>query len=115
MSHSTSQGGRADKITDLEIKGETFKSEAETTDFQGDHEACDSLSSEKAESRLVRKLDMFIAPVMMLLMLISYLDRGNIGYAATQGMVEDINLEGSELNVSFQGLANIHSKFTLYY
>ena len=34
----------------------------------------------KKEAALVRKLDLFIAPVMMLLMLISYLDRGNVGY-----------------------------------
>lgn len=53
----------------------------------------------KNEKRLVRKLDCFIAPVMMLLMLISYLDRGNIGFAATQGMSADIGLRGSELNV----------------
>lgn len=54
----------------------------------------------KTEAALVRKLDCFIAPVMMLLMLISYLDRGNIGFAATQGMTEDIGLKGTELNVS---------------
>ncbi|BCS24982.1 uncharacterized protein APUU_41426S [Aspergillus puulaauensis] len=52
------------------------------------------------EARLVRKLDLYIAPVLMLLMLISYLDRGNIGYAATQGMNEDIGLKGSEFNVA---------------
>jgi hypothetical protein len=32
-------------------------------------------------------------------MIISYLDRGNIGFAATQGMIKDINLKGSQLNV----------------
>ncbi|KAF2264959.1 retrograde regulation protein 2 [Lojkania enalia] len=52
------------------------------------------------EAKLVRKLDCFVAPVMMMLMLISYLDRGNIGFAATQGMTDDINLEGSQLNTS---------------
>ena len=51
------------------------------------------------EAALLRKLDLFIAPVMMMLMLISYLDRGNIGFAATQGMITDIGLKGSELNV----------------
>jgi hypothetical protein len=54
---------------------------------------------QRSERALVRKLDCFIAPVMMLLMLISYLDRGNIGFAATQGMSADIRLKGSELNV----------------
>ncbi|KAJ5772969.1 hypothetical protein N7457_007865 [Penicillium paradoxum] len=52
----------------------------------------------KKNSRLVRKLDLYIAPVMMLLMLISYLDRGNIGFAATQGMADDIGLHGTQLN-----------------
>ncbi|KAL1849865.1 hypothetical protein Daus18300_013122 [Diaporthe australafricana] len=54
----------------------------------------------RREKALVRKLDCFIAPVMMLLMLISYLDRGNIGFAATQGMSADIHLKGSELNTA---------------
>ncbi|CZR54239.1 related to allantoate transport protein [Phialocephala subalpina] len=54
----------------------------------------------KKEAKLLRKLDCFIAPVMMLLMLISYLDRGNIGFAATQGMIEDIHLKGSQLNTA---------------
>jgi len=53
----------------------------------------------KKENALRRKLDCFVAPVMMMLMLISYLDRGNIGFAATQGMTTDIGLKGSELNV----------------
>jgi hypothetical protein len=34
-----------------------------------------------------------------MLMLISYLDRGNIGFAATQGMADDIGLVGNQLNV----------------
>lgn len=59
----------------------------------------------RSEKALVRKLDCFIAPVMMLLMLISYLDRGNIGFAATQGMSKDIHLKGSELNVCIPGMA----------
>lgn len=57
---------------------------------------------QKKEKALLRKLDCFIAPVLMILMLISYLDRGNIGFAATQGMSKDINLKGSELNVRIQ-------------
>ncbi|KAK8035135.1 hypothetical protein PG993_010130 [Apiospora rasikravindrae] len=55
---------------------------------------------QRKEKALVRKLDCFIAPVMMLLMLISYLDRGNIGFAATQGMTDDLGLKGSDLNAA---------------
>ncbi|KAI4702041.1 hypothetical protein J4E81_002402 [Alternaria sp. BMP 2799] len=54
----------------------------------------------KKENALRRKLDCFVAPVMMMLMLISYLDRGNIGFAATQGMTTVIGLKGSELNTA---------------
>ncbi|KAL9621324.1 MAG: hypothetical protein Q9160_004215 [Pyrenula sp. 1 TL-2023] len=54
----------------------------------------------RQEKALVRKLDCFIAPVMMLLMLISYLDRGNIGFAATQGMTKDLHLKSTELNTA---------------
>lgn len=64
------------------------------------------------EKALVRKLDCFIAPVMMLLMLISYLDRGNIGFAATQGMSADIRLKGSELNVRIPEAGSLCWKLT---
>ncbi|GAM33380.1 hypothetical protein TCE0_004f00233 [Talaromyces pinophilus] len=65
-------------------------------------DAGDGLSNEeyaKRERAVVWKLDCFIAPVMMLLNLISYLDRGNIGYAATQGLSTDIGLKGNQLNI----------------
>jgi hypothetical protein len=62
-------------------------------------ESPEILENKRREDALRRKLDCFVAPVMMMLMLISYLDRGNIGFAATQGMTTDIGLKGSELNV----------------
>lgn len=58
----------------------------------------------KKEKRVVRKLDLYITPVMLLLMLISYLDRGNIGFAATQGMTKDIGLKTNELSVGEKSL-----------
>jgi hypothetical protein len=63
---------------------------------QSDTEEVERCAKERA---VVRKLDLFIAPVMMMLQLISYLDRGNIGFASTQGMTTDINLQNSDLNV----------------
>ncbi|KAI0191092.1 retrograde regulation protein 2 [Astrocystis sublimbata] len=54
----------------------------------------------RKEKALVRRLDCFIAPVVMLLMIISYLDRGNIGFAATQGMNQEINLQGTQFNTA---------------
>jgi hypothetical protein len=71
----------------------------------------DTITREK-EDALRRKLDCFVAPVMMMLMLISYLDRGNIGFAATQGMTTDVGLKGSELNVNPSFMFPRSSKLT---
>lgn len=71
-----------------------------------------------AEARLVRKLDMWLAPMMILFFLVAYLDRSNIGMspshfgddsalltsylgnAAIAGMTEDLDLTGNRLNVA---------------
>ncbi|KAG0648546.1 putative transporter [Hyphodiscus hymeniophilus] len=60
----------------------------------------DQVDFKNAEARVLRKLDLFITPVMLMLQLISYLDRGNIGFAATQGMSKDIGLKGNQLNIA---------------
>ncbi|OAA65408.1 high-affinity nicotinic acid transporter [Niveomyces insectorum RCEF 264] len=52
------------------------------------------------ERRLLRKLDIFIAPIVVLMQLLSNLDRGNIGYAASQGMIKDLHLVGSQFNIA---------------
>lgn len=51
----------------------------------------------KRESQLVRKLDLYIAPVMTIIFLTAYLDRANIGNAASAGMTEDIGMSAGEL------------------
>lgn len=51
----------------------------------------------KRESKLVRKLDLYIAPVMTIIFLTAYLDRANIGNAASAGMTEDIGMSSGEL------------------
>ncbi|KAI8625579.1 retrograde regulation protein 2 [Xylariaceae sp. FL1651] len=64
------------------------KLEIEFREFVHDgHRSLEDADRRRSEEKaLVRRLDCFIAPVLMLLMLISYLDRGNIGFAATQDM-----------------------------
>lgn len=51
------------------------------------------------EGRVRRKLDFFIGPYLAVLMMLSHLDRSNIGFATTQGMAIDIGLYGNRLNV----------------
>ncbi|KAI1638631.1 retrograde regulation protein 2 [Biscogniauxia mediterranea] len=80
---------------------EDKKIDAEFCEFSRDENGLPGGEEQKKrEKALVRRLDCFIAPVMMLLMLISYLDRGNIGFAATQGMADEIHLKGSQLNTA---------------
>lgn len=76
------------------------KADVKTNEFAEAGVPEDEAEYKRTEAALVRKLDLYIAPVMMMLMLISYLDRGNIGFAATQGMATDIGLKGNQLNVS---------------
>ncbi|KAI2625670.1 MFS general substrate transporter [Hypoxylon sp. NC1633] len=54
----------------------------------------------RREIRVVAKLDLFLCPIIIALQLISFLDRGNIGFAATQGMTTDLNLVGTQLNTA---------------
>ncbi|KAI1504552.1 retrograde regulation protein 2 [Biscogniauxia marginata] len=82
-------------------KGSGKKIDVDFCEFVHDERGLPESDKQRTRERLlVRKLDCFIAPVMMLLMLISYLDRGNIGFAATQGMTDEIHLKGSELNTA---------------
>jgi sugar phosphate permease len=58
----------------------------------------------QSEAKLVRKLDIWIAPVMTIIFLTAYLDRANIGNAASAGMKEDIGMSSGELG----SLSSIH-------
>ncbi|ORY35046.1 major facilitator superfamily domain-containing protein [Naematelia encephala] len=53
----------------------------------------------KEEAALVRKMDLYLAPIIMIVYTIAALDRGNIGNAAAAGMSTAIGLKGNELSV----------------
>ncbi|KAI0509000.1 retrograde regulation protein 2 [Xylaria bambusicola] len=80
----------------------TGKVEIETREFAENGGGSEEEVNERRrkERALVRRLDCCIVPVLMVLNLISYLDRGNIGFAATQGMTRDIQLKGNQLNTA---------------
>lgn len=50
------------------------------------------------EKRTLRTFDLFVLPQMMILILIAYLDRSNIGNAVVFGFEEGLNLHGLEYN-----------------
>ncbi|KAJ3498482.1 hypothetical protein NLG97_g1087 [Lecanicillium saksenae] len=49
------------------------------------------------QKQLLRKLDLWISPIMTLIFLSAYLDRSNIGNAASAGMVHDLGMTDGEL------------------
>lgn len=55
---------------------------------------------EEAERKLLRKLDAWIVPPVMLLYLFSFLDRVNIGNARLYGLEEDLGLEGDQYQIA---------------
>ena len=65
--------------TTMEGPIDEVKQQAVLDEYAEHGPSAESVDFAKKEAKLRRKLDLYIAPVMMLLMLISYLDRGNIG------------------------------------
>ncbi|KAM5341782.1 hypothetical protein ACJ41O_014813 [Fusarium nematophilum] len=51
------------------------------------------------EKRLVRKIDMYILPMMWIMYLLSYMDRTNIGNAKIAGMDKDLNLDSNRYSI----------------
>ncbi|KAF6812032.1 major facilitator superfamily transporter [Colletotrichum musicola] len=52
------------------------------------------------EKQVVRKLDIYVIPLVMLLYLFSFLDRVNIGNARLYGLEEDLGLRGNQFQVA---------------
>ncbi|KAM5376431.1 hypothetical protein ACJZ2D_005485 [Fusarium nematophilum] len=59
-----------------------------------------SMPDPEAEKRLVRKLDRTILPWIMLLYLLSYIDRSNMGNARNIGLEEDIGLSSVQYQLA---------------
>lgn len=49
-----------------------------------------------AEKKLLRKLDIWLAPVATIIFLAAYLDRSNIGNAASAGMTADLGMTSDQ-------------------
>ncbi|KAL5355877.1 major facilitator superfamily domain-containing protein [Aspergillus floccosus] len=80
----------------MDSKGD-MKLQADTA--SSDHEAHigNVVIDPVKEKKLLRKMDLCICPLVMLIFLVAYLDRSNIGNAAVAGMPEEIHLVGNQL------------------
>jgi hypothetical protein len=50
------------------------------------------------EKKILRKMDWHLIPMLALLYLLSFLDRGNIGNAKIEGLQEDLGMTGAQYN-----------------
>lgn len=56
--------------------------------------------SSPAEKRLLWKLDIHVVPILMILFLLAFLDRINIGNARLQGLENDLSMAGHDYNIA---------------
>lgn len=52
------------------------------------------------ERRVRNKCDLHLMPVLYVLLLLSFLDRVNIGNARIQGLEKDLNMKGNDFNIA---------------
>ncbi|KAI0340965.1 MFS general substrate transporter [Trametopsis cervina] len=52
------------------------------------------------EKKLYRKIDLWLMPILTIMYLASFLDRGNIGNAKLDGLVTQLNLTGNKYNIA---------------
>jgi hypothetical protein len=69
-----------------------------TSAAESDEASLNVLIDPGLEKKLVRKLDLYIIPVYLIIYIFSFLDRSNIGNAKVAGMATDLKLKGSEFN-----------------
>lgn len=50
------------------------------------------------EAAVLRKMDIRLIPMLSILYLLAFLDRGNIGNAKIEGLLEDLNMTGPQYN-----------------
>ncbi|KAE8410140.1 major facilitator superfamily domain-containing protein [Aspergillus pseudocaelatus] len=74
------------------------ESSLEAVDEKRPHEEVTPTYSVEMESRILRKMDLRIIPMLAVLYLLAFLDRGNVGNAKIEGLLEDLNMTGPQYN-----------------
>lgn len=74
------------------------ESSLEAVDEKRPHEEALPTYDVEMENRILRKMDLRIIPMLAVLYLLAFLDRGNVGNAKIEGLLEDLNLTGPQYN-----------------
>lgn len=89
------------KANNLHLETASFGNESDKLDFGGESSLPQppTLSPDE-EKRLWRRIDIRLMPILTLMYLLSFLDRGNIGNARLQGLTTQLQLSGQEYNIA---------------
>lgn len=79
-----------------EVSVQQKENAASDNDPEGSFEQVDF--SHIDEKKVLRKMDLRLIPMLAILYLLSFLDRGNIGNAKIEGLQEDLNMTGGQYN-----------------
>ncbi|KAE8158269.1 major facilitator superfamily domain-containing protein [Aspergillus tamarii] len=74
------------------------ESSLEAVDEKRPQEDVPPTYSVEMENRILRKMDLRIIPMLAVLYLLAFLDRGNVGNAKIEGLLEDLNMTGPQYN-----------------
>ncbi|KJF60734.1 uncharacterized protein CIMG_08681 [Coccidioides immitis RS] len=77
----------------------TVTDEPKIEDVEGIRRTVESYTPEEAK-RILRKVDYRLVPLLAVLYLLAFIDRGNIANAKIAGMEKDLNLHGSQYNIA---------------
>lgn len=89
--------------TDTSMKSSAlqFENHADHNEKVPDQESSAVVSSEFPnvdEAAVLRKMDVRLIPMLSILYLLAFLDRGNIGNAKIEGLLEDLHMTGPQYN-----------------
>jgi hypothetical protein len=84
----------------LSAEDEKMKKATSTSSDTPSPIANDVYIDPRIEKRVIRKCDMRVVPPTLILFMLSFLDRVNIGNAAIQGLPQDLALVGHQFNVA---------------
>ncbi|KAF9230452.1 major facilitator superfamily domain-containing protein [Melanogaster broomeanus] len=91
-SNTSSQGG-------LESEVPPRKTESCGSEEEPECSVAAALTAEQ-EVKLWRKIDLRLLPIITLMYLLSFMDRGNIGNAKLDGLMTQLNLTGNKYNIA---------------
>ncbi|THC97035.1 hypothetical protein EYZ11_003478 [Aspergillus tanneri] len=97
-------------LSNIEHLGDSPRDSSTEKDL---HDASPPVFTPEMEKKVFRKMDLRLIPMLSLLYLLAFLDRGNIGNAKIEGMLDDLHMTGSQYNMTLTVFFFTYAAFEL--